>query len=54
VNTLKTKKDTANAESGSKRHKRTKAKLIRLDDLISEHQVLFALTDATTKENNQN
>ena len=60
MNTLKTKKDAPDAESGSKRHKRTKGKLIRLDDLISEqdvkggHQVLFALTDMTTNENNQN
>jgi hypothetical protein len=53
VNTLKTKKDAPDGESGSKRHKRTKGKLIRLDDVISEqdvkggHQVLFALTDTT-------
>jgi hypothetical protein len=60
VNTLKTKKDAPDAESGSKRHKRTKGKLIRLNDLISEqdvkggHQVLFGVTDTTQTKNNQN
>jgi hypothetical protein len=54
VNTPKNKKNAPAAESGIKRLKRSTDKLIRLDDLISEHQVLFALTDATTKENNQN
>jgi hypothetical protein len=60
VNTPKTEKDAPYAESGSRRHKRTKGKLIRLDDLIPEqdvkggHQVLFGLTDTTTNENNQN
>ena len=56
MNTLKSKKDAPDAESGSKRHKRTKGKLIRLNDLISEqdvkggHQVLFGFTDMTTNE----
>jgi len=45
-------------ESGSRRQKRKKDKLIRLDDLIPKenvvggHQVLFGLTD--TQETNQN
>jgi len=55
VNTPKNKKDAPAAESGSKRRKRTKEKLICLDDLIPEkdvkgghHQVLFGATDTTT------
>jgi hypothetical protein len=54
VNTPKNKKEAPAAESGSKRRKRTKEKLIRLDDLIPEkdvkggHQVLFGATDTTT------
>jgi hypothetical protein len=50
VNTPKNKKNAPTAESG-KRRKRTKDKLIRLDDLIPEkdvkggHQVLFGITD---------
>ena len=51
MNTPKNKKDALAAESESKRRKRTKDKLIRLDDLIPEkdvkggHQVLFGVTD---------
>ena len=53
MNTPKSKKDAPAAESGSKRRKRNKEKLIRLDDLIPEkdvkggHQVLFGATDTT-------
>ena len=60
MNTPKTEKDAPYAESESRRHKRTKGKLIRLDDLIPEqdvkggHQVLFGLTETTTNENNEN
>jgi len=55
VNTPKNKKN-APAESGNKRRKRPKEKLIRLNDLIPEkdvkggHQVLFGVSD--TKETN--
>jgi hypothetical protein len=51
VNTPKNKKNAPAAESGNKRRKRTRDKLIRLDDLIPEkdvkggHQVLFGVTD---------
>jgi len=55
VNTPKNKKNAPAAESGTKRRKRTKKKLIRLNDLIPEkdvkgggHQVLFGVSD--TKE----
>ena len=55
MNTPKNKKEAPAAESGSKRRKRTKEKLIRLDDLIPEkdvmgghQQVLFGATDTTT------
>jgi hypothetical protein len=60
VNTPKTKKDAPAAETGSKRRKRTKGKLVRLDELMSEqdvkggHQVLFGVTDSTQTKNNQN
>jgi hypothetical protein len=60
VNTPKNKKDAPAAESASKRRKRTKDKLIRLDDLIPEkdvkdgHQVLFGVTDTTQTTNNPN
>jgi hypothetical protein len=52
VNTPKDKKNAA-AESGNKRRKRPKDKLIRLNDLIPEkdvkggHQVLFGVSDTT-------
>ena len=51
MNTPKNKKDAPAAKSGNKRRKRTRDKLIRLDDLIPEkdvkggHQVLFGVTD---------
>jgi hypothetical protein len=53
VNTPKNKKNAPATESGIKRRKRTRDKLIRLDDLIPEkdvkggHQVLFGVTDTT-------
>jgi hypothetical protein len=53
VNTPKTKKDAPAAESGSKRRKRAKGKLIHLDDLIPEkdvkggQQILFGVSDTT-------
>ena len=54
----KNKEDAPAGESGSRRQKRKKDKLIRLDDLIPKenvvggHQVLFGVTD--TIETNQN
>jgi len=63
VSAPKNKKNATAAESGNKRRKRTRNKLIRLDDLIPEqdvkggHQVLFGVSDTTqatknpTKEN---
>jgi len=54
----KNKEDAPAGESGSRRQKRKKDKLIRLDDLIPKenvvggHQVLFGVTD--TQETNQN
>jgi hypothetical protein len=53
VNTPKNKKNAPAAESENKKRKRTKNKLIRLNDLIPEkdvkggHQVLFGATDTT-------
>jgi hypothetical protein len=53
VNTPKNKKNAPAAELGNKRRKRTRDKLIRLDDLIPEkdvkggHQVLFGVTEKT-------
>jgi hypothetical protein len=53
VNTPKNKKNAPAAEPGNKRRKRTRDKLIRLDDLIPEkdvkggHQVLFGVTERT-------
>jgi hypothetical protein len=53
VNTPKNKKNAPAAEPGNKRRKRTRDKLIRLDDLIPEkdvkggHQVLFGVTEKT-------
>ena len=57
MNTPKTEKDAPYAESGSRRHKRTKGKLIRLDDLIPEkdvkgRQVLLGVTDTKQTKNN--
>jgi hypothetical protein len=53
VNTPKDKKSAPAAESGNKRRKRTKDKLIRLDDLIPEKDIkggrqLFGATGTTT------
>ena len=59
MNTPKNKKNAPSTESGIKRRKRTKDKLIRLDDLIPEkdvkgggQQVLFGVTDTTKTTNN--
>jgi hypothetical protein len=58
VNTPNTEKDAPAAESGSKRHKRTKGKLVRLNDLISEQdikggqQALFGVTHTTQTKSN--
>ena len=58
MNTPKNKKNAPAAESGSKRRKRTKGKLIRLDDLIPKqdvkggHQVLFGATETPQTTNN--
>ena len=60
MNTPKNKKDAPAAESESKRRKRTKDKLIRLDDLIPEkdvkggRQLPFGVTDTTQRETTQN
>jgi hypothetical protein len=60
VNTPKNKKGAPAAESGSKRRKRTRDKLIHLDDLIPEkdvkggHQVPFGVTEDNTTTNNPN
>ena len=53
MNTPKSKENASAAESGNKRRKPTRDKLIRLDDLIPEQdvkgglQVLFGATDTT-------
>jgi hypothetical protein len=60
VNTPKNKKNAPAAESDGKRRKRTKDKLIRLNDLIPEkdvkggHQVLFGVSDTTQTNNPKN
>jgi hypothetical protein len=60
VNTPKNKINAPAAESGNKRRKRSRDKLIRLDDLIPEkdvkggHQVLFGATETTQTKNNPN
>jgi hypothetical protein len=60
VNTPKNKKNAPAAESGSKKRKRTRDKLIRLNDLIPEkdvkggHQVLFGVTDTTQRQTSEN
>jgi hypothetical protein len=60
VNTPKDKKNAAATEPGIKRRKRTRDKLIRLDDLIPEkdvkggRQLPFGVTDTTQRETNQN
>ena len=56
----KTKKDAPAAESGSKKRKRAKGKLIHLDDLIPEkdvkggQQILFGVSDTTQPNNPKN
>ena len=56
MNTPKNKKKAPAAESDNKRRKRTKDKLIRLDDLIPKQDVkggqqrLFGVTDTQTQE----
>jgi hypothetical protein len=58
VNTPKTKKNAPTTESGIKTRKRTRDKLIRLDDLIPEkdvkggRQLPFGVTETTQRENN--
>jgi len=60
VNTPKDKKNAPAAESESSRRKRSKAKLIRLNDLIPEkdvkggRQMLFGVTDTTQINNPKN
>ncbi len=60
MNTPKSKKNTPAAETGDKRPKRTKDKLIRLDDLIPEkdvkggRQLPFGVTEHNTTTNNPN
>ena len=60
MNTPKNKKDAPAAESEIKRRKRTKDKLIRLDDLIPEkdvkggRQLPFGVTETTQRETTQN
>jgi hypothetical protein len=57
VNTPKNKKNAPATESGIKTRKRTRDKLIRLDDLIPEkdvkggRQLPFGVTDATQRNN---
>jgi hypothetical protein len=52
VSSSKEKKDADSGERGAQRQKRSKDKLIRLDDLISDEKVvggrqLFGVTDTT-------
>jgi len=52
VSSSKEKKDADSGERGAQRQKRSKGKLIRLDDLIAEEKVvggqqLFGATDRT-------
>ena len=60
MNTPKNKKDAPAAESEITRRKRTKDKLIRLDDLIPEkdvkggRQLPFGVTETTQRPNNPN
>jgi hypothetical protein len=56
VSALKNKKDAPAGESGNRRPKRRKDKLIRLDDLIPKENVmggrrlLFGVTDTKNKK----
>jgi len=58
VSAPKNKKNAPAGESGNQRPKRSKDKLIRLDDLIPKqdvtggHQLLFGVTDTTRTKNN--
>jgi hypothetical protein len=58
VSAPKNKKNAPAGESGNQRPKRSKAKLIRLDDLIPKQdvkggqQLLFGVTDPTQSVNN--
>jgi len=58
VRAPKNKKNAPAGESGNQRPKRSKDKLIRLDDLIPKqdvtggHQLLFGVTDTTRTTNN--
>jgi len=60
VNTPNEKKNVPGTESGIKPRKRTRDKLIRLDDLIPEkdvkggRQLPFGVTDTTQRETTQN
>ncbi len=60
MNTPKEKKNAPGTESGTKTRKRTKDKLIRLDDLIPEkdvkggRQLPFGVTETTQRETTQN
>jgi len=60
VNTPKNKKNATATESGINRRKRTRDKLIRLDDLIPEkdvkggRQLPFGVTETTQRPNNPN
>ena len=58
MNTPKNKKNATATESGINRRKRTRDKLIRLDDLIPEkdvkggRQLPFGVTETTQRPNN--
>jgi len=59
VSAPKSKKNAPAGESGNQRPKRTRDKLIRLDDLIPKedvtgghHQLLFGASETTRKINN--
>ena len=60
MNTPKNKKNAPATESGIKTRKRTRDKLIRLDDLIPEkdvkggRQLPFGVIDTTQRETTQN
>ena len=60
MNTPKNKENATATEAGIKRRKRTRDKLIRLDDLIPEkdvkggRQLPFGVTESTQRETNPN